>query len=217
MDRVEHGRYLASNIPNARPPSSCPSFLDDLIWTGTDDDPALPRCRSSSPALRPAPRPDRVLATVLFTATSSARLSGAASVGDRVWREPLDAQDRLTREEIVASSGREVKTTVMASWRTFDGPARAVRSALAISSRMHEVGLEVRAGVHTGEIELIGADIGGLLSISRRASRPLQRPAKCSFRTRSPTSSSAPDWCSPRGRHALKGVPGEWTVYAATR
>src|SRR5262249_62326760 len=111
--------------------------------------------------VREVPETDRVLSTILFTdVVSSTRR--AAETGDRRWHELFDTHKTVVRRELERHRGREVHTTGDGFLATFDGPARAVRCALSLVDALHALGLEVRAGVHTGEIELAGADIPGI-------------------------------------------------------
>ena len=164
---------------------------------------------------RPPPMPDRVLATVLFTdiVGSTAR---AAEVGDRRWRELLGRHDSLAREQLERYRGREVKMTGDGLLATFDGPARAVTCAGAIGREMRTLGLEVRAAVHTGEVELRDGDIGGIgVHIAARV-MGLARPNEVLV------SSTVKDLVAgaeirfeDRSVHALRGVPGQWHLFAA--
>ncbi len=157
-NRVHHGRYLAEHIPQAK-------FVelpgaDDLYWVG-DTETMLDEIEEFLTGVRSGPRTDRVLLTVLFTdiVGSTAQIS---RLGDRRWRELLDRQELATRRQLARFRGREIKTTGDGVLATFDGPARAVSCACAIRDASAQLGLEIRAGVHTGEVELRGDDIGGL-------------------------------------------------------
>ena len=128
----------------------------------------------------------RVLSTVLFTdiAGSTGR---ASELGDRRWRDLLDAHERIARQQLERYDGRLVKTMGDGALATFDGPARAIHSACAIRDAMPELGIQIRAGLHTGECEVMGDDIGGVaVHIAARVSRRRGR-ARCSFRARSRT------------------------------
>ena len=155
---VEHGRYLAAHIPGARY-VELPG-IDNLIWAG-DADAILAEIQAFVTGVRPAPEPQRVLATVLFTdIVDSTRR--AAELGDARWHGLLDEHFAVARRSIERYGGREVKTTGDGIVATFDGPARAIRAAAAIRDGVRELGLEIRAGLHTGEIEVQGSDIAGI-------------------------------------------------------
>ena len=147
---VEHGRYLAAHIPGAKY-VELPG-IDNLIWAG-DQDAILAEIQDFVTGVRPTPTPHRVLATVLFTdIVDSTRR--AADMGDGRWRALLDEHYRVARRQLDRSGGREIKTVGDGILATFDGPARAVRCAVAIRDAVRDLGLEVRAGLHTGEIEV---------------------------------------------------------------
>src|SRR5438128_7620387 len=109
----------------------------------------------------PTPATDRVLATVLFTNIVGSSQK-AVELGDRAWRKLLDAHDAVVRTQLERFRGREVKTTGDGFLATFDGPARAIRCAVDLAGRLRSLGLDIRAGLHTGEVEVRGDDIGGI-------------------------------------------------------
>jgi class 3 adenylate cyclase len=153
---------------------------------------------------------------VLFTDIVSST-ERAAALGDDEWTRMLDRHDALVAREVERHRGHRIKTTGDGILATFDGPARAVRCAEAICEEVRALGIEVRAGLHTGEIELRGADIGGIaVHIGQRVST-LAGPGEVLV------SSTVKDLVSgsgiaftDRGPHALKGVPDEWRVFAVT-
>ncbi|AGB25439.1 family 3 adenylate cyclase [Mycobacterium sp. JS623] len=157
---------------------------------------------------------DRVLATVLFTdIVESTRL--AADMGDRDWHALLDAHDAVVRSQLARFRGREVNTSGDGFLATFDGPQRAIRSAMAIRDAVQALGIEVRAGLHTGECEVRGDDIGGIaVHIGARVSA-LARPndVLVSSTLRDLVIGSGIEF-EDRGAHQLKGVPGEWHLFA---
>jgi class 3 adenylate cyclase/pimeloyl-ACP methyl ester carboxylesterase len=157
---------------------------------------------------------DRVLATVLFTdIVDSTRR--AAEIGDRNWRALLDAHDAVVRAQLVRFRGREVNTSGDGFLATFDGPQRAIRCAMAIRDAVQALGIEVRAGLHTGECEIRGDDIGGIaVHIGARVSA-LAGPndVLVSSTLRDLVIGSGLEF-DDRGEHRLKGVPGEWHVFA---
>jgi class 3 adenylate cyclase len=157
---------------------------------------------------------DRVLATVLFTdIVGSTRR--AAEIGDRDWRALLDAHDAVVRAQLVRFRGREVNTSGDGFLATFDGPQRAIRCAMAIREAVTALGIEVRAGLHTGECEIRGADIGGIaVHIGARVSA-LAGPNEVlvSSTLRDLVIGSGLQF-DDRGAHELKGVPGDWQLFA---
>ncbi len=208
---VEHGRYLATQIPGAKY-VELPG-ADNLIWAG-DQDAVVAEIQDFVTGVRPAPAPRRVLATVLFTdIVGSTQL--AARLGDSDWQGLLADHNRMVRRQLDRFAGHEVKVVGDGFLATFDGPARAVRCAIAIRDGARDLGLEIRAGLHVGEIEMLPDDIGGLaVHIGARVSA-LAGPGEVL------TSSTIKDLVvgsgiefEERGSHELKGVPGEWRLYA---
>ncbi|MFI5506158.1 adenylate/guanylate cyclase domain-containing protein [Mycobacterium sp. NPDC051804] len=157
---------------------------------------------------------DRVLATVLFTdIVDSTRR--AAALGDREWRALLDAHDAVVRAQLARFRGREVNTSGDGFLATFDGPQRAIRCAMAIRDGVQALGIEVRAGLHTGEVEIRGDDIGGIaVHIGARVSAlPGPNDVLVSSTLRDLVIGSGLEF-DDRGAHQLKGVPGEWRLFA---
>ena len=155
---VEGGRYLATNIPGAKYVEF--PGTDHFLWAGNVDS-VTDEIEEFLTGTHSEAEPDRVLATVLFTDIVGSA-TRAAEMGDRRWRVLLNEHDQIVRREIDRFRGREIKTLGDGFLTTFDGPARAVRCADAIMKALHVLGLEVRCGVHTGEIEMKGEDIGGI-------------------------------------------------------
>ena len=158
--------------------------------------------------------PDRVLATVLFTdiVGSSER---AAEVGDRAWRELLERHHELVRRQLARFRGREVDTAGDGFFASFDGPARAIRCACAVVDSMPELGLEVRAGLHTGECELMDGKVAGIAvhTGARVASHAQPGEVLVSSTVKDLVAGSGLAF-EDRGAHELKGIPGEWRLYA---
>jgi pimeloyl-ACP methyl ester carboxylesterase len=209
----EEGRYIAERIPGAR-------FValegeDHLMWAG-DQDSVLDRIEEFLTGTRHAPEIDRVLTTVLFTDIVDSTARAAAS-GDRLWRDLLNRHSAIVRAEVERYRGHEVNTTGDGFVACFDGPARAVRCALAATEAVRPLGLEIRAGVHTGECHLDADQISGIaLHIGARITA-LAGPGEVLV------SSTVKDLVvganivfADRGAHALKGVPNEWQVFAAS-
>ena len=208
---VEGGRWIASQIPGAR-------FVelpgeDHHPWVG-DSDSVLDEIEEFLTGTRAAPTLDRVLATILFTDIVGST-ERAAQLGDRTWRELLDSHHALVRKELARFHGREIKTVGDSFIATFDGPARAVRCACAIRDAVAQLGIEIRAGVHTGEVELLGNDIGGIaVHIAARVIAAAQpREVMVSSTVKDLTAGSGIN-LSDRGVHTLKGVPDEWRLFA---
>jgi class 3 adenylate cyclase len=157
---------------------------------------------------------DRVLATVLFTDIVGST-ERASAMGDRRWRELLDEHDRFVRREITRFQGREIKTTGDGFLSTFDGPARAIRCARAITSAANDLGLGVRSGLHTGECEVRGEDLAGLaVHIGSRVAA-LAGPGEVLVSgTVKDLVVGAGIGFEDRGEHELKGVPGTWKLFA---
>jgi class 3 adenylate cyclase len=208
---VEHGRYLAQHIPDARYVEM--PGPDNLIWAG-DLEAMVAEIQAFVTGVRPAPAPRRVLATVLFTDIVGST-ERAAQLGDGRWQGLLADHHRVVRRQLERFGGNEVKVVGDGFLATFDGPARAVRCAIAIRDEVRELGLDIRAGVHVGEIEVLPDDIAGLaVHLGARVSA-LAGPGEVLV------SSTVKDLVvgsgiafDDRGSHVLKGVPGEWRLYA---
>lgn len=208
--RVEHGRYLAEHIEGARY-VELPG-TDNLIWAG-DQDAMVAEIQDFVTGVRPAPEPHRILATVLFTdIVGSTRL--AAELGDRAWRATLDEHNRIARRELERFGGHEVKTVGDGILATFDGPARAVRAAAAIRNGVGATGLELRAGIHTGEVEVQQDDIAGLaVHIGARISALANAGEILVSSTVKDLVVGSGLAFDDRGIHVLKGVPDEWRLF----
>src|SRR5262249_31523459 len=157
---------------------------------------------------------DSVLATVLFTDIVGST-SRAAEAGDRGWRELLERHHAVVRRELARFRGEEKDTAGDGFFATFDGPARAIRCAQSVSEQVRELGLELRAGLHTGECELYDQKVAGIaVSIGARVAA-LAGPNEVlvSSTVKDLVAGSGIEF-EDRGEHRLKGVPGEWRVYA---
>jgi class 3 adenylate cyclase len=208
---VAHGRYLAAHIPGAKY-VELPG-IDNLIWAG-DQDAMVAEIQDFITGVRPAPTPHRVLATVLFTdIVDSTRR--AAELTDRPWRALLDEHNQIALRAISRYGGREIKTTGDGVVATFDGPARAVRAAASIRADVADLGLDIRAGLHTGEIELEATDIAGLAVhiAARILAMANSGEVLVSGTVKDLVVGSGLEF-NDRGSHVLKGVPGEWRVFA---
>jgi class 3 adenylate cyclase len=165
--------------------------------------------------IRPVPVSDRILATVLFTdiVGSTGQL---AALGDEEWHMRLDRHDEMVRSHLQHFNGREIKTTGDGFFATFDGPARAVRCAQSIASASVPLGLQVRAGVHVGECEVRGDDLAGIaVHIGARVSALAGSGEVLTTSTVRDLVAGSGISFTDRGRHVLKGVPGEWSILAA--
>jgi class 3 adenylate cyclase len=207
---VENGRYLAEHIPGARLVEL--SGDDSLFWTGRGD--LVEEIEEFVTGARRVVEPDRVLATVLFTDIVGST-ERAATLGDRRWHELLDEHDRALREELERHRGREVKFTGDGILATFDGPARAIRCALAMSAAARSLGIEIRAGLHSGECEVRGEDVGGMaVHIGARvATHAGPSEVLVSSTVKDLVIGSGIEF-EDRGARALKGVPGEWRLFS---
>jgi class 3 adenylate cyclase len=156
---VEGGRFLASHIPNARYVEL--SGADHLPFIGDNSDQIVDVIEEFLTGSRPRDETDRVLATILFTDIVGST-KRAENLGDRRWRDLLAAHDNVVRREVKLFRGNEIKSLGDGFLITFDGPARAIRCALAIGQAVRALGIEVRMGLHTGEVELIDGDVSGI-------------------------------------------------------
>lgn len=211
--QLAEGRYIADHIPGAR-------FVDlagedHIPWI--DADQIVDEVEEFLTGVRRGPEPDRLLATVLVTdiVGSSER---AAELGDRGWRDLLEAHHALVRRELARWRGQEVDTAGDGFLATFDGPARAIRCACAIRDGLHALSLEIRAGLHTGECEIIGGKVGGIAvhTAARVAAQASPGEVFVSGTVRDLIAGSGID-LEDRGVHTLKGIPGAWQLLAAVR
>jgi class 3 adenylate cyclase len=204
-----HHRYLADRIPGARLVELEGSHMLAFV----DPGPILDASEEFLTDHRAAPEPDRVLATVLFT-DLVASTPQAAQMGDRRWRNLLATHDALVRTELDRFRGREIKSTGDGVLATFDGPGRAIRCACAIRDALGALGLEVRAGLHTGEIELRGEDVAGIAVVVGQRISTLAGPGEVFVsRTVADLIAGSDIELLDQGEHELKGVPGTWQVY----
>jgi class 3 adenylate cyclase len=211
MVNLAMGRYLADRIPGAK-------FVelvgaDHLFFTG-DADTLLDEIEEFLTGVRPLPAAERVLATVLFTdiVDSTKR---AVELGDERWKELLGRHDAHVRRQLERFHGREVNTTGDGFLAWFDGPARAIRCATAIRDVLRGLGLEVRAGVHTGEVEVRDNDISGIaVHVAARVAAAAGAGDVLVSRVVVDLVAGSGLSFTARGEHTLKGVPGEWRLFA---
>ena len=209
--RVAHGRYLADHLPDAR---LVELSGEDHIFFAGDTSALVDEIEAFVAGNRRGPQPGRVLTTMLFTDIVGST-TRAAELGDGAWRTVLARHDALVRESLARYRGREVNQAGDGFFATFDGPARAVACALRISEAVRELGLNVRAGVHTGEIEVRGDGVSGLAvhAAARVASLANADEVLVTSTVRDLVAGSGFEF-EDRGRHELKGVPDAWQVYA---
>ena len=189
---------------------------EDFLFFVGDTGPMLDSMEEFLTGQLPAHHSDRVLATVLFTDIVGST-EHASRIGDRRWKELLVAHDALLGAEVVRFRGRMVKSTGDGVLATFDGPGRAIRCACAIRDSVRSLGLDTRAGLHTGEIELRGDDVAGVaVHIGARVSA-LAGPGEVlvSSTVKDLVAGSGIEF-EERGEHELKGVPGSWKLYAVS-
>jgi class 3 adenylate cyclase/pimeloyl-ACP methyl ester carboxylesterase len=209
----DSGRYIASRIPSSRlvlygadewwflPTKTLLSELDGFVAELDSYDPLL----------------DRVLATVLFTDIADST-SRAVEVGDRQWRDTLAAHHAAIRQLLRRWRGRELDVAGDGFFASFDGPARAIRCAVEIVGKVHELGLEVRAGLHTGECELLDGKVSGIAVHVGARIAGQARPGEVlvSSTVRDLVAGSGLEF-EDRGIATLRGVPGEWRLYTVVR
>jgi class 3 adenylate cyclase len=211
--KADEARYLAHNIEGAK--LVMLSGDDHLPWVG-DTDAFLDELHEFLIGAPRALEVDRVLATVLFTDVVGST-ERAAELGDARWAQLLAAHHDLVRGELQRFGGNEVDTAGDGFFAAFDGPARAVRCALSIAARVRDLGIEIRAGVHTGECELVNGKIGGIaVHIGARVAAAAGAGEVLVSSTVKDLVAGSGLRFDGRGAHHLKGVPGEWQLYGAT-
>jgi class 3 adenylate cyclase len=207
---IEHGRYLAQHIAGAELvelPSSG-MILDDVLNESID------LITEFFTGDRPSVAIDRVLTTVLFTDIVGST-ERAVALGDHRWRSLLDAHDRAVRQQLQRFRGREINTTGDGFLAAFDGPARAIHCARAIRDAAHGLGLEIRAGLHTGECEVRGNDLSGVSVHTAQRVSALGRPGEIlvTSTVRDMVAGSGITF-NDRGLHTLKGLPDKRQILA---
>jgi class 3 adenylate cyclase len=210
--RIDAGRYLADHLPDARFVERRGRDLFALSPIGSSD--VLDHIEEFLTGERPHPDPDRAFATILFTDVVSST-QALAEMGDERWKQVLDRHDRIVDRELAHFRGRMVGSMGDGVLATFDGPARAVRCARAIVDAVRPLGIEVRAGLHAGEVELRGNDIGGIaVHIGQRVSALAEPGEVLVSRTITDLVAGSGLEFTDRGEQHLKGVPGAWRLFA---
>ncbi len=211
---VENARFLAANIEGARY-AELPGNLH-VPFAGSGGDEISAEIREFLTGAREAPAPNRVLATVLFTDIVGST-ERAAQLGDRRWRELLEAHHAAVRRELERFRGHELDTAGDGFFATFDGPARAIQCARATIDAVRGIGLDIRAGVHTGECEVVGEKLAGIaVHIGARvAGQARAGEVLVSSTVRDLVAGSGLEF-EDRGATVMKGVPGEWRLFAVS-
>ena len=210
--RVEEGRYLASHIPGARY-VELPS--GDHLWYVSHEAEIIGEIQEFLTGARSAPDADRFLATVLFTDIVNGTAK-AAELGDRAWRALVERHHQVVRTHLARFRGQEIDTAGDGFYASFDGPARAVRCGIAVRDAVGDLGIAIRAGVHTGECQMIAGKIGGIATIIGSRVREQAAPGEVlvTSTVRDLVSGSGLHF-EPRGARRLKGVPDEWQIFSA--
>ncbi len=210
---VEEGRWLAARIPGAK-------FVelegdDHAPWVG-DQDSVLDETEEFLTGMRPKPVATRVLATILFTdIVESTRL--AHELGDKAWKDVLDRHDRLCRDCVEKFRGHLIKRTGDGVHATFDGPGRAIACAREILEGGRALGLDIRAGLHTGECEIRGDETEGVaVHLAARVAALADAGEVLVSRTVRDLVAGSDVVFTDRGSHALRGFPDEWQLYAVS-
>lgn len=209
---IEQGQYLSKNIPGAK-------FLElsgeDHLWWVGDSESIVNAIQEFLTGEQPPMEIDRVLATVLFTdiVDSTKR---TAEMGDSRWKDVLDTHNAVMVKEINRFRGRAIRSTGDGYLAVFDGPGRAIRCGTAVRNELGQHGIEIRTGLHTGEIDLMGDDVGGIaVNIAARVLAEAADNEVWVSRTVKDLVVGSGFTFAERGTYRLKGVPGEWSLYSA--
>lgn len=209
---IEEGRWIASRIPEAQ-------FIElpgaDHFLTAGDVEPMISEIRRFLTGGTQMPVPRRAVTTILFTDIVGSTET-ASRLGDSAWTRLLEEHHAIVRTELTRHRGREIDTAGDGFLATFDGPARAIAAARAICRALLAIGVEVRAGLHTGEVELLDDNVAGLAVHIGARIAALARPGEVLVsRTVKDLVAGSDVTFESRGSHHLKGIPDEWQVYAA--
>ena len=211
---VEHGRWLAAHVPGA-------AYVelpgrDHFFWLD-DADPVLDAVERFLPGSARRQQPDRVLCTVLFTDIVGST-ERAASLGDKRWRDLLDRHDDITARAVLDHRGRVVKFTGDGALAVFDGPGRAVMAAQTAIRNLHDEGIDIRTGLHTGEVEQRGDDVGGIaIHLASRVCSVARSGEVLATRTIKDLVSGSGLQFEDRGIHTFKGISDEWQLLSVTQ
>ena len=211
---AEHGRYLAEHIPRARLVELAGTDAT-IFWESPDL--ALDHVEAFLAGVRRVAAPTRVLATVLFTDIVGST-EQANRLGDRRWRELLNVHDEVAQQVVEEFGGQLIKTIGDGILATFDGPGRAIRCAAALRDELAGIGVQIRAGLHTGEVELRGGDVGGIaVHIAARVMAATQPGDILASRTVRDLVVGSDITMVDHGTQPLKGVEGTWQLFSAMR
>jgi class 3 adenylate cyclase len=212
--RVTHGRYLAERIPGATL-IELPGTELTLFWETPEV--ALDHVEQFLTGIRRVAQPTRMLATVLFTDIVGST-QRAGELGDRRWRELLNVHDDLSRRLVEEFGGRLVKTTGDGMLATFEGPGQAIHCAVAFRDELAGIGIQLRAGLHTGEVELHDDDVGGIaVHIAARVMAKADPGEILVSRTVRDLVAGSAVTLKDRGMYPLKGIDGDWQLLAVAR
>jgi class 3 adenylate cyclase len=207
----EHSRYIAKHIPGAR---YVELEGEDNLFAVGDSESVIGEVEEFLTGCRHEREPDRMLATVLFTDIVDST-SRAAELGDSDWRLLLEQHDALFRQALERHRGQEIKRTGDGFLATFDGPARGLRCAASVAEAVRQLGIEIRAGLHTGEVEVMNSDVGGLaVHIGARVMGAAGPGEVLVSSTVKDLVVGSGIGFEERGSRELKGVPGEWKLFA---
>jgi len=208
---VENGRYLARNIPRAK---YIELAGEDHLWCVGDSDAILDAVEEFVTGARSSRPADRLLMTILFTDIVGST-EKANALGDKKWRNLLLQHNELVRKELTRFRGREVKTTGDGFLASFDGPARGIQAACAIRDAAGQLNLPLRLGLHTGECEVLGSDVGGVgVHLAQRVMAEAAPGEVLVSGTVKDLVSGSGLQFKDRGSRTLKGVPGKWRLFA---
>jgi class 3 adenylate cyclase len=212
--RIGHGRYIADHVAGAELVEL--SGADHLPFLGNTDE-VLGEIEEFLTGSRASASPDRVLATLLFSDIVGST-KRAAATGDRRWRELLDDHDNMAARQVRRFGGRRVKALGDGLLATFEGPARAIQCGLALCDGARQLGLEVRVGLHTGEVERRGEDVAGIaVHIAARIEAHAPPGQVCVSRTVADLVTGSGIDFDECGTYELKGVPGAWQLFTVER